>query len=238
MNINRVIFNRLLFRFLPILGILISICYFKEITLDNFLEKFGLLEWLLVTAFVYFSFDITKHLKKILERKINLQNQKLEDVPTNLDFPRKLNFLDKRLSINEQSIDVYLNTNLILNLSKNKKEIYLNRLFGHKKLKFNDIEFLFLEYNQYIKDTLKDQFFDYSYYDKNVWYNSIMAMQKNGQQVKLFEAKLEVTNYEQNEDSRISGKDEEKSYLENGQFIIRLFSHFTMKKYMILNNKV
>lgn len=238
MNINRVIFNRLLFRFIPILGLLIMFCYFKEITLDNLLEKFGLLEWFLVAGLIYFSYDITKHLKKVMEKRKSLQSQKLQEVPASLDFPRKLNFLDKRLSINEQSIDVYSNTNLILNLSKNKKEIYLNRLFGHKKLKFNDIEFLFLEYNHYIKDTLKDQFFDYSYYDMNVWNNSIMAMQKNGKQVKLFEAKLEVTNYEQNEDSRISGKDEEKSYLENGQFIIRLFSHFINKKYMILNNQV
>ena len=188
--------------------------------------------------FIYFCYDLVKHIKKVIERKKNLQNTKLEDLPTEINYPRKLNFLDKRISINEKSIDVFFKNDLILHLSKENKLINIKTQFGKKKLNFNDIQFLFLEYNQYEKDTLKDHFFSGSNYDKNVWYNSIMAMNKSGKQIKLFEAKLEETNYEQIEDSRISGKHEEKSYLENGRMIIRLFSHFTMKKYMILNNKV
>ncbi|MBG47660.1 MAG: hypothetical protein CML05_05150 [Pseudozobellia sp.] len=197
-----------------------------------------MLEWLLVGLFIYFCYDLIKHIKKVIERKKILQKARLEDVPTDLDYPRKLNFLDKRISINEKSIDVFFKNNVILHLSKDKKLMDIKTSFGRKNLNFNDIQFLFLEYNQYEKDTLIDQFSSGSTYDKNVWYNSIMAMLTNGKQTKLFEAKLEETNYELMEDSRISGKDEERSYLENGKMLIRLFSHFTMKKYMVLNNKV
>lgn len=238
MNITRVIINRLLFRFVPIVGLFIFMGYNNEITLENFFRKFGLLEWLLVGLFIYFCYDLIKHIQKVIERKKILKNARLENVPTVIDYPRKLNFLDKRISINEKSIDVFFKNNLILHLSKDKKFIDIKTPFGRKNLDFNDIQFLFLEYNQYEKDTLLDQFSSGSTFDKNVWYNSIMAMLKNGKQTKLFEAKLEETNHEQMEDSRISGKKIERAYLENGKMLIRLFSHFTMKKYIILNNKI
>ncbi|MEM6541262.1 MAG: hypothetical protein AAF634_08860, partial [Bacteroidota bacterium] len=100
------------------------------------------------------------------------------------------------------------------------------------------IEFVFLEYNQYEKDTVLDVFSNDSSYDKNVWINSIMVMLKNGNQIKLFEAKLEETNIQRLVDYQISGKYDEKSYLQNGEKIIRLISHYTNTKYLIINNRV
>lgn len=238
MNITRVIINRLLFRFLPLIGLFVFMGYYKEITFDNILEKIELLEWLLIGVFVYFCYDLIKHINKVIERKKTLQNARLKDVPTEIELPRKLNFLDKRVSINDKSIDVSFKNDLVLHLSKDKKQIEIKTTFGKKILNFNEIQFIFLEYNQYEKDTLVDQFSSGSSYDKNVWYNSIMAMLKSGKQIKLFEAKLEETNYEQMVDAQISGKYEEKSYLSNGKRVIRLFSHFTMKKYLVLNNKI
>ncbi|KQC31497.1 hypothetical protein [Flagellimonas eckloniae] len=196
------------------------------------------MDWIVIGLFVFFCYDLVKLINKAMERKKKLRQAQLKDIPTQIDLPNKLNFLNKRISINEKSIDVFSKNKVILHLSKVKKQIELRKSMGNKILKFNDIHFVFLEYNQYEKDTLIDSFSSGSSYDKNVWNNSIMAMLKNGQQVKLFEAKLEETNYEQLVDYQISGKYEEKSYLENGKKIVRLFSHYTNKKYLIVNNTV
>ncbi|MDC6367691.1 MULTISPECIES: hypothetical protein [Flavobacteriaceae] len=196
------------------------------------------MDWIVIGLFVFFCYDLVKLINKAMERKKKLRQAQLKDIPTQIDLPNKLNFLNKRISINEKSIDVFSKNKVILHLSKVKNQIELRKSMGNKILKFNDIHFLFLEYNQYEKDTLIDSFSSGSSYDKNVWNNSIMAMLKNGQQVKLFEAKLEETNYEQLVDYQISGKYEEKSYLENGKKIVCLFSHYTNKKYLIVNNTV
>lgn len=212
--------------------------YYLEITFDNVLEKINLLGWLLIGVFFYFCYDLIRHINKVIERKKVLQNAGLEEVPTDMDFPRKLNFLDKRISINDKSFDISFKNNLILHLSKDKKQIEIKTLFGKKYLSFNDIRFLFLEYNQYEKDTIIELFSSDGLYDKNIWNNSVMAMLNNGKQIKLFEAKLEETNAERLVDYQISGKYEEKSYLVNGKRVIQLFSQFTDKKYLVLNNTV
>jgi hypothetical protein len=196
------------------------------------------MDWIVIGLFVFFCYDLVKLINKAMERKKLLHQAQLEDIPTHIDLPNKLNFLNKKISINEKSIDVYSKNKVILHLSKVRKQIEIRKSIGNKILKFSDIHFVFLEYNQYEKDTLIDSFFSGSSYDKNVWNNSIMAMLKNGQQIKLFEAKLEETNYEQMVDYQISGKYEEKSYLENGKKIARLFSHYADKKYLIVNSTV
>ena len=63
-------------------------------------------------------------------------------------------------------------------------------------------------------------------------------MLKNGNSITLFEVKLEETNYEKIVDEQISGKYEQKSYLDNGEKIIRLFSKYMDKKYLIINNTI
>lgn len=238
MNIYRIIINRILFRFLPIVVLYIFIIYYKEITFDNIVEKLDFLDWILIGLFVLFCYDFVKLIRKAIERKKSLRQAQLNDIPTNVDLPRKLTFLDKRISINEKSIDVFSKNKVLLHLSRVKKQIEIRNAIGKKILNFSDIQFLFLEYNQYEKDTLLDSFSSGSSYDKNVWINSIMAMRKNGSQIKLFEAKLEETNYEQLVEYQISGTYHEKSYLENGKKIIRLISHYTNKKYLVVNNMV
>lgn len=227
-----------MFRFLPTTGLFIFIIYYKEITFDNILEKLDFLEWMMIGLFVFFCIDFVKLIRKAIERKKTLRQAELKAVPTHIDVPHKLNFLDKRISINEKSIDVSSNNKVILHISKTKKQIEIRKVFGKKFLGFSAIEFVFLEYNQYEKDTVLDVFSNDSSYDKNVWINSIMVMLKNGNQIKLFEAKLEETNIQRLVDYQISGKYDEKSYLQNGEKIIRLISHYTNTKYLIINNRV
>lgn len=238
MNITRIIINRLLFRFLPLIALFAFSVHFVEITFDTIFKKLSLTYWVLIAAFVYYCYDLIKHVQKAVLRKKLLQQAQLEDIPANVDLPSKLNFLDKRLSINEMSIDVSFKNNVILHLSKAKKQIEIKKAFGKKILSFHEIKFIFLEYNQYEKDTLIDQFASGSSFDKNVWNNSVRAMLKNGDPITLFEVILEETNNKQMVDAQISGKHEEKSYLDNGKKIVRLFSHYTDKKYLIVNNTV
>lgn len=187
---------------------------------------------------MYYFYDLIKHFNKAILRKKILQQAKLQGIPDDIALPRKLNFLDKRLSTNETSIDVSLNNDVIFHLSKAKKQIEVKKYFGKKTLGFHEIKFIFIEYNQYDKDTLIGFFSSSPTYDKNVWSISIMAMLKNGRQTKLFDTKLEKTNYVQMIDYQITDKHEEKSYLENGEKIIRLFSLYIDKKYLIINNTV
>lgn len=238
MNIRRVIINRILFRFVPIIGLLIAIVYFKGITLGNILHKISIWDILLLAALGYFSYDLIRHFKKRAERNKTLKNAKLYDNPTEIKIPRRLNFLDKRISFNERSIDITFKNNVILYLNKDKKKLELKKTFGKKNLSFNDIQFIFLEYNQYEKDTLIDHFSPGSSFDKNIWNNAIRAQLKNGKQITLFEAQLEETNNEALVNYQISGKHEEKSYLENGINLIRLFSFFMEKKYLIIDNRI
>ncbi len=238
MNIYGIIFNRIFFRVLPIAGLIIFSIIYNEITLNNILEKFKFWDWAGLILLVVFLYDLALHLKKAHKRNKSLQQNKLEKIPKEIELPKKLNFLDKRISINENSIDIYLKNEVIVHLSKSKKQIEIRKFIGKKILNFNDIQYLFLEYNQYEKDTLKDILSDNSHYDKNVWKNSLMAMLKNGKTVNLFNAKLEETNYEQLVDYQISGKSEEKSYLRNGTNIVRLFSYYMNKEYLIINNTI
>lgn len=238
MNIYRIIINRILFRFFPIAGLYGFIIYHQEVTFDNVLEKFDVLDGIVIVLLVFFFYDLVKLIRKAMERKKSLRQAQLNDVPTHVDLPNKLNFLDKRMSINENSIDVSSKNKVILHLSKAKKQIEIRNAIGKKILNFSDIQFVFLEYNQYEKDTLLDAFSHDSSYDKNVWVNSIMAMPMSGNPIQLFEAKLEETNYQQLVEYQISGKYEEKSYLGNGTKIVRLISYYTNKKYLVVNNKV
>jgi len=52
MNIIGVIINRLLFRFLPSVGLFFFMGYYMEITFDKILEKIDFLEWLLIGVFL------------------------------------------------------------------------------------------------------------------------------------------------------------------------------------------
>ena len=238
MNITRIILNRLLFRILPLFALLVLAVYYQKITFDNLFEKLGFLYWFLLAGFVYFCYDLIKHFRKAILRNRVLKQAQLENIPADIDLPKRLNFLDKRLSLNDTSIDVFFKNNVILHLSKSKKQIEIRKFLGKKILSFHEIKYIFLEYNQYEKDTFKDLFVDYSYYDKNVWNNSIRAMLKNGNSITLFEVKLEETNYEKIVDEQISGKYEQKSYLDHGEKIIRLFSKYMDKKYLIINNTI
>ena len=238
MNVTRIILNRLLFRILPLVALLIFTVYYEKITFDNLFEKLGFLHLVLLAGLVYFCYDLIKHFRKAILRNRILKQAQLEDIPADMDLPKRLNFLDKRLSISDMSIDVFLKNNVILHLSKSKKQIEIRNFFGKKILSFHEIKYIFLEYNQYEKDTFKDIFVDNSYYDKNVWNNSIRAMLKNGNPITLFEVKLEETNYEKIVDEQISGKYEQKSYLDNGGKIILLFSKYMGKKYLIINNTI
>ena len=238
MKIYGIIYNRILFRVLPITGLIVFSIIYNQITLNNFLEKFQFWDWAGLILLIVFLYDLALHIKKTLKRNISLKRSKLEKVPIEIELPKKLNFLDKRISINETSIDIFLKNEVILHLSKSKKQIEIRKFLGKKILNFSDIQYLFLEYNQYEKDTLRDIFSEDSLYDKNVWKNSLMAMLKNGETINLFNAKLEETNYEQFVDYQISGESEEKSYLRNGINIVLLFSYYMDKEYLIINNTI
>ncbi len=207
-------------------------------TLENFPERLGLIDIVVFGGFIFYCYDLAKHIRKSSGRKEALNKAQLLEIPTGLDLPRKMNFLDKGITINESTIDVVNKNKIILHLSKTKKEIEIRKTFGKKVWSFNDIQFLFLEYNQYEKDTLLDSLSSGSSFDKNVWRNTVMAMLKKGKRIKLFDATLEETNYEQMVDYQTTGKYEEKSYLDNGKRIIRLFSYYMDKRYLILDNTV
>ncbi|EKF55050.1 hypothetical protein I215_09316 [Galbibacter marinus] len=98
MNITGIIINRLLFRFAPIITLLVCMLYYELISFDNFFNILGFLFCILIVIFVYYFYDLIKHFNKVILRKKILQQAKLQGIPADIALPRKLNFLDKRLS--------------------------------------------------------------------------------------------------------------------------------------------
>jgi hypothetical protein len=235
MNIYSVILNRVLFRILPSIGLFLLAFYFELFTSNNLVEEFNVIHGLLIGLFLFYCFDLWKHIIKAQERIQKLKLGHLEQIPKDIELPRRINFLDKRVSIDSKSIDIYHNNNMILHVNTTKTIVEIRNLFSKKYLPFKQIDFLVLEYNEYEKDTIKDIFTRSSYYDKNVWVNSVSAKLKNGNLVALFDATLEETNMEQFHENQITGEFKPKSYIHSGEKMIQLLSYYFQKKYLIIS---
>ncbi|MCM5663375.1 hypothetical protein [Galbibacter mesophilus] len=233
-----VIINRILFWIAPFIIILFLIIYLNDVTLKNFYTEIGFLGWLSAFTLIITCYDLIRRLKKLQIRKVILENPDLKEIPLGLNKPKRLNFMDSRVSINDNSIDVFFNNSVVFHANKKNEEIEVKKFFGRKIISFNDIDFLFIDYNKFRKDTLIDALFSNGSLDKKVWSNTVSAILKSGEKVKLFAAQLEITNHDELFDEITSGKTTTNDYLKNGEALIQLFSQFMNKKYLIIDNRL
>lgn len=234
MTLKKILLNRIIFGLIPIIVLFGLFIYFNDLGLTNFFEKAGMIGVFFLLAIFILAFDFTKNWKKLKNRNKVLESPKLQEAPDSADINGRISFLNKALSIKDNIIDITSNNELILHLNKEKQQVELRKLWGKKILKFNDIEYIFLEYNEYNMYAPRLWFGLSEAYDRTIWKNCVMLKMKEGTEVKLFEAKIHETNNEASEEYRITGDYRTKSYLSNGEKIIRLFSSYMNKRYLII----
>lgn len=233
-GIKKILINRIIFGLIPLIVLFGLYIYTINLGISDFSKKSGVIGLFFLLAIIILAMDFAKNLKKLKKRNKALVSPKLEKVAEIADLNGRMNFLNKSLNINENIIDISYENSLILHLNREKEQIELRKPWSKKNIKFNDIDYIFLEYNEYIMYAPRLWFGLSDGYDKTVWKNCVMLKMKAGTEVKLLEAKLHETNTEASEELRITGGYESKSYLSNGEKIIRLFSSYMNKKYLII----
>ncbi|MBC7000862.1 hypothetical protein [Cytophaga sp. FL35] len=177
-----------------------------------------------------------KDMKTLRKRKKFLKNPELHDIPKFIISSKKMNFLDKRLSVNPGSIDVSSNNKIVLHLNNEKGYLEVKKSLRRKIVNFSEIKFILLEYEQYEElFTLKELLGGTVAYNKEIWTIRIIAVLKNDRELNLLNAKFHESQLEKWEEQRITGGYQEKSFLGHGKAIIRLLSNFMDKKYLIID---
>ncbi len=236
MTIKKMLLNRIIFGVIPIFILFGSYIYYIDLNFSNFSKRIDLIPVLFLLALFILTIDIIKVWKKLKKRNELFISPEFEDAPEFVDANRRFSFLDKTISVNNDSIDIRFKDELVLYLNKEKKLLELKNILGKKIIYFNDIDYLFLEYNQYQMYAPQVWLGFSTNNDKTIFKNSIIAKMKGGKELKIFDAKLHESDSEATEEYRITGDYKAKSYLSNGNQIIRLFSNYTNKKYFIIAN--
>lgn len=227
---------RILFGIIPILVILIFYLYYFKNDKPNLLEKIDLITVILILFLYILIIDLFKNLKSIKRRENLLIEPKLEDVPEKIEKISRINFLNRTVNINEKSIDLKSHDSLILHLNKEKKIVEIRNELRTKFLSFDDVEYIFLEYDQFQSYVPRIWIGITTGKDKTVYTNTFFAKMKDGKEVKMFDAKLKDYDLEVSEEHFLTGTYEERTYLSHGEKLIQLFSKYMDKKYFILDN--
>lgn len=236
MKYKKLLYTRILFLFIPIIGFLIFYTEYRELNFSNFLERLDLPLIVLTIALGILILDYLKIISILRKRKNVLNNPELRDIPKFPIDSKKMNFLDKRLSINPKSIDLSSNGTLTLHLNRENKHLEIKGFWVRKVVKFIDVKFILLEYDSYEKtNPIKQILGGTTAYNKQVWVNRMTVILMDGKELKLFEAKIHEYIHEAWEESQITETYHEKSFLKNGKYLIRLLSNFMDKKYFVMD---
>jgi hypothetical protein len=236
MKYKKLLYTRILFLFIPVIGFLIFYTEYRELSFSNFLERLDLPLIVLIITLGILTLDYSKIIIAYRKRKNALNNPDLWDTPKFPIDSKKMNFLDKRLSINPKTIDLSSQGTVRLHLNREDKYLEIKDFWGRKVVKFIDVKFILLEYNNYEKIyPIKRIFGGTIAYDKQVWVNRITVILLDGKELNLFEAKLHEYIHEAWEESQITRAYHEKSFLKNGKYLIRLLSNFMDKKYFVID---
>ncbi len=227
---------RLLFGVIPVLVVLICYLYYFKDDKSNLLEKIDLITVILILFLYILIIDLFKNLKSIKRKENLLIGPKLEDVPEKIEKITRINFLNRTININEKSIDLKSHDSLILHLNKEKKIVEVRNELRTKFLSFDDVEYIFLEYDQFQSYVPRIWIGITTGKDKTVYTNTFFAKMKDGKEVKMFDAKLKDYDLEVSEEHFLTGTYEERTYLSHGEKLIQLFSKYMDKKYFILDN--
>ena len=232
MSLYRILLNRLII-LISYSGLVFYIFYIEGLTVYSFFEDLQLYHLLFLAATAFVIFDISKIVSKIKMRNRIFQLAELNEVPNTDPLNRtRMSFMYRYLRIRDRSMEVKKKDRRILTIDGDKKRIVLYRPIGKRIIKFDAIEYLFLEYNHYELDNLLYQ----SNLDTMVWKNTFKLKLKNGKHVRLFQGKFVEKEYITEMEYQNRGNDEINDYSESGKRVIRLLSYLTNKKYMILNH--
>ncbi|MBU3124785.1 hypothetical protein [Sinomicrobium weinanense] len=165
-----------------------------------------------------------------------LQKRELLSVPSDLSFFNRFNVLDKKITVQEKSISVTgEKLSVIVYISKTDKYIEIKNNFGHRRIAFSDIDFIFLEYYNSYFYTFQG-LFTRGYSDKQLWKNSVALVLRSGKIVPFFEAQLDQTCYRQYIENSDNTSVTNENYLHYGEKAIRVLSHAIHKKYLIIDH--
>lgn len=236
MTIRRILRNKLVFGLFPILIMIGLYFYFNDLIYSMVPEKSNLILVLLLLALLILFLDIIKDWKRLKIRNSKLQSSLLEKVPNQVEFSKRFNFLDKTIIVDDNGLGVKSNNSLILHLNQKSKIIDIINDFKNKSVKFDDVEFIFLEYDQYQSYMPRIWIGVSTGHDKTVYKNSLIAKLKNGKEIRLFVANLKDSDKGVNEEYFLKGEYNERTYLNHGEKLIRLFSYYAKKEYLVIDN--
>ena len=236
MNIKRKLRHRIIFGLLPIFIFLGIYFYFNESILSMFPDKPYLILVILLLALFILLVDIGNHWKRLKSRNRKLLSPELKEVPDEIEFPTRFNFLDKTVTVDDNILDLKSNNSLVLHLNKKKEFMEIHKEFKNKRVGFNDVEYIFLEYDQYQSYMPRFWIGITPGQDKTIYKNSVCAKLKNGKEIRLLEANLKDSDMEVNEEYFLKGEYKERTYLYHGEKLVRLISLYTNKKYLVIDN--
>lgn len=201
-----------------------------------FLDKPYLILVILLLALFILVVDIGKNWKRFKSRNRKLISPELNEVPDKVEFSKQFNFFDKSVTVDDNILDLKLNNSLVLHLNKKKEFMEIHKEFKNKRLVFNDVEYIFLEYDQYQSYMPRFWIGITPGQDKTIYKNSVCAKLKNGKEIRLCEANLKDSDMEVNEEYFLNGEYKERTYLYHGEKLVRLFSFYMNKKYLVIDN--
>ena len=191
---------------------------------------------ILLLALFILVVDLVNNWKRLKIRNRKLLSPELKEVPDEAVFSKRFNFLDKTVTVDDNIFDLKSNNSLVLHLNKTKEFMEIHKEFKNKKVGFNDVDYIFLEYDQYQSYMPRFWIGITPGQDKTIYKNSVCAKLINGKEIKLFEANLKDSDMEVNEEYFLKGEYKERTYLYHGEKLIRLLSFYTNKKYLIIDN--
>lgn len=98
-----------------------------------FPDKPYLILVILLLALFILVVDLGNNWKKLKSRNRKLLSPEFKEVPDEVEFSKRFNFLDKTVTVDDNSLDLKSNNSLVLHLNKKKEFMEIHKEFKNKK---------------------------------------------------------------------------------------------------------
>jgi len=221
--------NRIWSIYLP-LSLLVLFYLVKR--LDYPLDKFYELDlfWVLILFFLIAAIVQTIFfIKRNKRRRAHLEKVKPINpglIGKNI-YPERLSFLNIKLSINSNTIDVFDKLSFKLCARKFDKTIEVKSYYKNRIYSFHDIDFILFEFDNIFYFTLKSD------WEKTIWLGSFSIVLKNKKIVHLFDLKSERDHLK--ESGEYADMDTDENYYKIGLKILEKISKELTMNYTIID---
>lgn len=221
--------NRIWSIYLPFSLLLL---YYTIRRLEYPFDKFYEIDLYLVLISVFLISAVvqtTFFLKRIRRRKAHLDNVKpvSSDLIEKHSYPERLSFLNVKLVINHNSMDVFDKLSFKLFAKKDEKTIEVKSNYTNQKHSFNDIDSILFEFDNISYYTLRSD------WDKTIWVGSFSIVLKSKKIVHLFNLRSERDHLK--ELGEYKDIDTNEYYYKIGLKILNILTNELNMKYSILD---